>query len=643
MPAGDGLTGERVHAIEQAYALIEAAQGELSPGQVDDAAARIGEPDWWDVQVLLHFARSLAVRDAGGDDAEQMRAMLDVATALDDPALLALALAASAARRVGAQRPLDLSESAASPLVRAAVLLNEEGGPVVHRAAALIEVACVAHALGFWELALEHYDRTHKALDEDDDPRWQTVAFRHRTVLAVNRIELLLDWSCAEAMIGDWPAAATRAAAALPGSRDAIAPYWPPSWIRQYDGHLHLLSALAGHPSALAGHPSALAGHPSALAGHPSALAGHPSALAGSPADSAAPPADSAGSPLDFPGPPPGGGSPPPGDAGPSLGVEPAISALGAAIAAVRAADPAGAAILARGVADRFGQTVPLHTWLLALQLEARQSEALQGGVPRSEEAAHGAARQSEALQGGAPRSEEAAHGAARQSEALQGGVPRSEEAAQDGARRAAAPGRFADELVRLRWNDRLVRMSSMRDAIAVARHRREHDQLLREIVTDHLTGLANRRGYQAYLSGLLDAGQPAEPGDYAAMMIDVDHFKQVNDRFGHDVGDRVLAAIAAILSANVRAMDLAARLGGDEFVVILAQVHPGVSEARARAILEAVRDHPWHELAADLTVSISVGLHHGGHEELPTLLGDADRHLYRAKNDGRGRVAQRA
>jgi PleD family two-component response regulator len=86
------------------------------------------------------------------------------------------------------------------------------------------------------------------------------------------------------------------------------------------------------------------------------------------------------------------------------------------------------------------------------------------------------------------------------------------------------------------------------------------------------------------------DARPAAEPGGSAAMMIDVDRFKQVNDRFGHDVGDRVLAAVAGILSVNVRPMDLAARLGG--------------------------------------------------REELPTLLGDADRHLYRAENEGRSRVA---
>jgi len=101
-----------------------------------------------------------------------------------------------------------------------------------------------------------------------------------------------------------------------------------------------------------------------------------------------------------------------------------------------------------------------------------------------------------------------------------------------------------------------------------------------------------------------------------------------------------VLARIAAILSAGVRPVDLAARLGGDEFVVILAEVQPAVSRARAQAILDAVRDHPWDEVARGLRVSISVGLHHGGREELPTLLGDADRHLYQAKSEGRSRVA---
>src|SRR6185369_11481970 len=125
---------------------------------------------------------------------------------------------------------------------------------------------------------------------------------------------------------------------------------------------------------------------------------------------------------------------------------DPAVEALGAAIRAARADDSGRAAILARGLADRFGLSVPQHTWLLTLQLASREPGA-------------------------------------------------------------AAAARFADELVRLRWNDRQVRMSSMRDAIAVERGRREHDQLRREIITDHLTGLANRRGYHAYLTALLETG----------------------------------------------------------------------------------------------------------------------------------------
>jgi diguanylate cyclase (GGDEF)-like protein len=86
--------------------------------------------------------------------------------------------------------------------------------------------------------------------------------------------------------------------------------------------------------------------------------------------------------------------------------------------------------------------------------------------------------------------------------------------------------------------------------------------------------------------------------------------------------------------------MDLAARLGGDEFVVVLAcsgQNHP---ERRAQEIIDAIRDQAWDEVAPGLTVSISIGVHRGGVQELPTLLTDADRNLYHAKHNGRGRVA---
>jgi diguanylate cyclase (GGDEF)-like protein len=123
-------------------------------------------------------------------------------------------------------------------------------------------------------------------------------------------------------------------------------------------------------------------------------------------------------------------------------------------------------------------------------------------------------------------------------------------------------------------------------------------------------------------------------------MMVDVDHFKQINDRFGHGVGDLVLARISQVLAAHVRPVDLAARLGGDEFVVVLADVGPDLAEKRAQEIVDAVREQAWDELASGLAVSISLGVRRGGVQELPALLADADRNLYLAKNGGRGRVA---
>ncbi|XVU29134.1 diguanylate cyclase [Actinoplanes sp. CA-054009] len=507
------IGADHIAAIERAYELVEAAQGELSAGEVEDAADRIGRADRWDVQVLLHFARSLAVREAGGDDAPHVRAMLDVAQALDDPALHALALAVTAARRADARPSLSvgLDESPGGPLVRAVGLLDEAGGsPVVHRGAALIEVATVAHAMGFWELALELYERTDEVLTAD--PLWASTIRRQQVVLAVNRVELVLDWASAEAMIGDWDVAGARAAQVTVKHETTG---WPASWVRQYDGYLRLLAALAGVR---------------------------------------APASDAHNRPAPD-----------------------AYSSLCTAIRATRDGDPARAAVAAGGLAERFGIAAPPNTRLLAMQLAARD--------PRCPEPA----------------------------------------------------ARFADELVWMRWKERLLRMANMREAIKGERRRREHEQLRREIVTDDLTGLANRRGFHAYLTKRHDAEL-----DYAVMMIDVDRFKQVNDTFGHEVGDRVLARIAGILGAAVRVGDLAARLGGDEFAVILAGVRPEVARARAATVLDAVRGHRWDELAPGLAVEVSIGLHHGSHRELPELLGDADRNLYAAKHDGRGRVAEK-
>jgi len=102
-----------------------------------------------------------------------------------------------------------------------------------------------------------------------------------------------------------------------------------------------------------------------------------------------------------------------------------------------------------------------------------------------------------------------------------------------------------------------------------------------RNAATDHLTGAANRRSLDEELERLVDGGRQEKP--FGGFMADLDDFKSINDRLGHEAGDRALEDAAAILRASVRAEDLVARYGGDEFVVLL----PGATEA---AIAEIVR-----------------------------------------------------
>jgi two-component system cell cycle response regulator len=170
-------------------------------------------------------------------------------------------------------------------------------------------------------------------------------------------------------------------------------------------------------------------------------------------------------------------------------------------------------------------------------------------------------------------------------------------------------------------------------------------DQSLELAVTDQLTGLHNRR----YMAGQLGAlmGRAARGGEpVAALMVDIDHFKRINDNFGHDVGDEVLQEFAVRLATNVRAVDLPCRFGGEEFIVIM----PDTSMDAARRIAERLRMHvsgaPFRVLkgAESLTVTISIGVSVTGEEDTPDgLLKRADAAVYEAKAGGRNRVIAKA
>ena len=160
----------------------------------------------------------------------------------------------------------------------------------------------------------------------------------------------------------------------------------------------------------------------------------------------------------------------------------------------------------------------------------------------------------------------------------------------------------------------------------------------------DPLTGVANRRSLIAALNrDVARALRTREP--MALMMVDIDHFKRVNDRYGHLVGDEVLRNVVTTLSERVRAQDLVGRYGGEEFMVVLPDTDIHGAEQLARALCAAVQESRCHVPQADATgiaVTVSIGVFGGRLEPgdtWDTLIAAADRALYQAKENGRNRV----
>ena len=170
---------------------------------------------------------------------------------------------------------------------------------------------------------------------------------------------------------------------------------------------------------------------------------------------------------------------------------------------------------------------------------------------------------------------------------------------------------------------------------------RREATEALRRSVScDHLTGLANRRALFEACELELQRWRRT-PRPLALLLIDADHFKRVNDDFGHAAGDAVLRHLAASLSATFRAMDIVARLGGEEFVVLL----PGCTEDAAAAVAQrlclsvAEQAVPVNGASVRYTVSIGVAMMDAAVDGVDAFIERADLAMYRAKAAGRNRV----
>jgi diguanylate cyclase (GGDEF)-like protein len=168
----------------------------------------------------------------------------------------------------------------------------------------------------------------------------------------------------------------------------------------------------------------------------------------------------------------------------------------------------------------------------------------------------------------------------------------------------------------------------------------RLHDLVQRQAITDDLTGLVNRRRFLAVLE--LEVERSAQLGSgIGVVLIDLDDFKGVNDRFGHHSGDRVLAAFGSLLQEHVRDVDLAARLGGEEFALLLPEVEGRDVVSVAERLRRSLSDRPIASVegnALSSTASFGVAQYRQGDtgEDLLRLADDA---LYRAKAEGKNRV----
>jgi len=196
-------------------------------------------------------------------------------------------------------------------------------------------------------------------------------------------------------------------------------------------------------------------------------------------------------------------------------------------------------------------------------------------------------------------------------------------------------PGQFTHEDAQLLWMLSLVGEGLLtRDYL--------HDGLICFAFTDYLTRLKTRGFFEQQLELEIKRSE-RKHAHFALLMIDIDHFKQLNDTYGHDVGDQVLRDVAALLTKDMREVDTVARFGGEEFVIVLPETSgPGarlVAERLLRSIEQTRFIAGSPQAIERLTVSIGISIYGQNAQYRSALIETADTALYAAKAAGRNRV----
>jgi diguanylate cyclase (GGDEF)-like protein len=208
-------------------------------------------------------------------------------------------------------------------------------------------------------------------------------------------------------------------------------------------------------------------------------------------------------------------------------------------------------------------------------------------------------------------------------------------------AEELAALGRWEEAYEHLRVAVRLLHGAPMDE---LDRLRREHAEARELSRRDSLTASYNRRYLDERLVALLSDPVCHSTAGVCVALVDADHFKQINDTYGHRFGDRVLQRIVTELGTGLPDGAFCARYGGEEFALVLPGSLPADAVLTCEEARHRVDRHPWHELDPRLRVTVSIGLAHGAGPLTDTerLIGAADILLYAAKNSGRNAVAFR-
>lgn len=181
------------------------------------------------------------------------------------------------------------------------------------------------------------------------------------------------------------------------------------------------------------------------------------------------------------------------------------------------------------------------------------------------------------------------------------------------------------------------------KSSVVMAELQRDLENVRREALTDGLTGLSNRKAFDSEMKRIAGESMQSK-AVFSLLMIDIDHFKNFNDNFGHQIGDQVLRLVARTLTDGVKGRDVSARYGGEEFAIILPDtpLHAGVIVGEALRKSVATKDvvnRSTGEKLSRITMSVGVAEYYKG-EDISELIERADAALYTAKHNGRNQVA---